>query len=228
MVARMKAAVKIRAVSAYLTQFDAPEPANDPHEAPADLAPADETPAASPEPLVPVEVSGAQAETGAVSDEAADSRSAEINAEIEKKVVAALEEERRACESRLLLARDEWTSEAADIFARKIDAAFTTLRDDIARVLTPFVSQEVFSRTFDQLLASIKKGLNDDAEPVIEIYAAADLVEKLKRSLSDRNIAIIAHESDQTDVRVKMGVTTIETSLEEWLRRLIDSGKGSS
>lgn len=227
----MRAAVKIRAVSAYLTHFDAPEPANDPHESV--LATETHEPSApGPKPPVPAESVGVIAETEPPPGEVEDARSTEIEAMIEARIAAVLEQEHTACETRLLLAREAWVNETAGVLASQmnesIEAAFATLRDDMARALTPFIAQEVFSHTFEHLLASIKKGLAGETDPTIEIFAPADLIEKLKHRLSDYNIAIIAHETDGADVRVQMGVTSIETSLQEWTARLMDNGRGVS
>lgn len=232
MVARMRAAANIRAASTYLTRFDAPEPANDPHEAMPPTAAPVEPSDASPESPLQTMMSDLKAQVEPPPVEAEYPSAADMAAEIDARILAAREEERLDAEARLLQARETWSNDIASAIAGQIDAAihdaFSVLRDDLARALTPFISREVFSHTFDQMLSCIKKGLAGEAEPVIEIFAPADLIEKLKRALVDRNIAIIAHESDQTEMRVQMGATVIETALEEWLSRLTDKGKGAS
>ena len=228
----MRAAVKIRAASTYLTCFGAPKPANDPHEATIPTDAPVETVEGAPEPQPQAETPATWAQAEPPTAEKDDSSAADLAAEIERRVAAAREEERQVAEERLLQARQSWTNDIAVVLAGQIDqainAAFDVIREDVARTLTPFVSREIFGDAFDQALACIKKGLGGAAEPVIEIFAPVDLIEKLKHALADRNIAIIAHESDQTEMRIQMGATVIETALEEWLSHLTNNGKGVS
>ena len=160
MAARMRAAVKIRAASTYLTCFGAPQPANDPHEATIPTDAPVETVEGTPEPPPQAETPATWAQAEPPTAEKDDSSAADLAAEIERRVAAAREEERQVAEERLLQARQSWTNDIAVVLAGQIDlainAAFDVIREDVARTLTPFVSREIFGDAFDQALACIK------------------------------------------------------------------------
>lgn len=220
----MRATAIIRKASAYLTCFDTPAPANDLH-APdtSDLSsPGDPPPSCEVPPAEGIETENritvaTQQKTHLPTPE-------EISADIETKVAVAVEAERQAAECRLLRAREEWTNEISENLACRfeevITAAIVRFREDVAGILTPFVSHEVFERALDDITDNAKRGLSGVDDPVIEISAPADVIDKLTRALADRNVAITARESDQTEARVDFGSTTIETALESWLARL--------
>jgi len=226
----MRAAVTIRKASAYLTSFDAPTPANDAHDAShASVSPVDDP---APVPADPTSVGGEPENLNedSLRPQYAVSTPEEIAAEIETKIVAAVEAERQAAEERLRQAREDWTTEMADSLARRLEQsmgeAIDSIRDDVARILAPFISREVFRQSLEEMTASVKKGLVGAIDPAIKISGPADVIDKVSRALADRDIAIIAHESDRMDARVLFGSTTIETALEAWLAQLASTRKG--
>ena len=220
----MKATVRIRKASACLMSFDAPTPANDVHEI---LAPiVSPSHPSSPASVAPPTVGGEPENT--IRDTAQDRPDLpgieDRNPEIETIVAAAVEAERQAAGQRLRQAREDWTIEITESLAARFEQnmarAIDRFREDVAGVLTPFVSQEVCVKAIDDLATSVKKALDGVIDPVIEISAPADVINKLSRALTDRNVAIIARESDQMDARIHCGSTTIETALESLLARL--------
>ena len=220
----MKAAATIRKASAYLTTFDTPQPANDLHDASKSPAEPQDTPAqpvADPPVLDDEPQNSVEA---AALPEPDISRTEATVSEIETKITLAIEAERQAAEQRLRQAREDWTTEIADSLAHRLEqsivGAIDSFRDDVAGILTPFVSQEIFNRTIEELTDNIKKALAGAIDPAIEMSGPADVIDKVSRALADRDIAIITHEAEQIDVRVRFGSTTIETALETWLTRL--------
>lgn len=223
----MKGSVTIRKASAYLTTFNAPQPANDAHEASKSLASLmDNTASACVDPPVDEDERHNSIELTAP-QESELSASKVTEAEIETKITLAVDAERQAGEHRLRQAREDWKTEIADSLADRLQQAITSsincFRDDVAVILTPFVSQEVFNQTIEELTVSIKKALAGADDPAIEISGPADVIEKLSRALADRDIAIIPRESEETDIRVHFGSTMIQTALETWLARLAAS-----
>jgi len=225
----MRAAVTIRKASAYLTSFDAPTPANDAHDAShASVSPVDDP---APVPADPTSVGGEPENLNedSLRPQYAVSTPEEIAAEIETKIVAAVEAERQAAEERLRQAREDWTTEMADSLARRLEQsmgeAIDSIRDDVARILAPFISREVFRQSLEEMTASVKKGLVGAIDPAIEISGPADVIDKLSHALANRDIAVIARESDVIDARIDFGTTTIETALEAWLTGLAVSRK---
>lgn len=223
----MRAAATIRKASAYLTSFDAPPPANDVHVASdAPASPIEDSAAAwndptlvGDEPDQPLEVE--------LRPPPAVSTPEAMTEEVERKIASAIDIERQAAEQRLQHARENWTTEIADRLAQQFEQSMNEaadrFRDDVAGILSPFISREVFSRTIEEMTVNVKKALAGAVEPAIEISGPADVIDKLSRALADRDIAIIARESDAMDARVHFGSTTIETALEAWLTGLAAS-----
>ena len=227
MVADMRSAVTIRKASAYLTSFDAPRPANDLHDAFVSIA----TPTAE-QPMDGDDLTSTRHETENVTGYDAQilpdsGPPVDITVAIETQIATAVEDERRAAAQRLQQAREDWATEITDCLAMRFEHTMAMtierLRDDIAGILRPFVSHEVFTSSLADVTESVKKGLAGVVAPVIEISAPADLIDKLSGALADREISIIARESDQLDVVVHFDSTTISTALEAWVAQLTAS-----
>ncbi len=226
----MRSATTILKASAYLTSFDAPRPANDLHEANASIA----------TPIAELATDGedlstprndVENATGYVSQTQPDiSSPLDITIAFERKIATVIEDERQAAAQRLQQAREDWNTEIADCLAIRFEhtmaMAIERLRDDIAGILRPFVSHEVYASALADVTDSLKKGLAGVVEPVIEVSAPGDLIDKLSGALADRDIKIIARESDDLDVVVHFGSTTVSTTLEKWLAQLTASQRG--
>jgi len=203
----------IRAVAAYLTRFDAPPTAMALDEEGDD--------ALSLESLFepPAQIAAEPAPEPQVSRE-------EIAAECEAKHVAAIEAARAEFELRLQSARERWAREQAEALsaqlARALNSAFETLRGDIARILSPFVAREIMARVMDDLVTTLRMGLSIGGATMMEIRGPKDLIENMKSALSDENVALTLHESDEVDAQVTFSSTTVETSLIDWMKRLSD------
>jgi len=225
----MRTAATIRKASAYLTSFDAPQPANDEFVSDDALASVvEDSPAILNDPTLVGDEPDQPSEgelrppPGVLSPEA-------LAEEVEQKIASAVDIERKAAEQRLQQAREDWTTEIADRLAHRLEQsmsqAIDRFRDDVAGILTPFISREVFSRTIEEMTASVKKGLAGAVDPAIEISGPSDVIDKLSHALANRDIAVIARESDVIDARIDFGTTTIETALEAWLTGLALSRK---
>lgn len=221
----MRAGATIRKASAYLTSFDAPPPANDLDES--SLPVMSLTEEGSP---ISADLSIVRKEASNETENAAEDAvrlqpdipiPEGITAALEIKIAAAVEDERQAAAQNLQQARQEWTSEIAERLAIRLEQsiaeAIDRFREDVAGILKPYVTQEILARSIEGLTASVRKGLAGAANPAIEISAPADVIDKLSRALADRDIAIIARESDQADATVHFGSTTIATEVEAWL-----------
>lgn len=230
----MRAAATIRKASAYLTSFDAPRPANDLLESrlpvislmdESSVTDTDHSKAGNASSNETDKVAG-----DSFRQQVEPPEPEEAYLAIEKQIAAAIEDERQVSGERLRQAREEWTCEFADRLAQKFDEALEgsieRFREDVAGILQPFVSRKVFVQTVERLTDSLRKGLADTANPAIEISGPADMVDKLSRALVDRDIAIVARESEQVDAIVHFGSTTLATDLKGWLAEPTSDRRG--
>lgn len=232
----MRAAATIRKASAYLIRFDAPPPANDLQESGLPvISPKDETSVIDTDDSMAADPSSCDTDKvveDTVRQPIEPSQLEGISPAIESQIAAAVEHERQSAAQRLWQAREEWTSEIADrlvqSFEQTLEGSIERLREDVAGILKPFVSREIFLQTVARLTDSVRKGLADAVNPAIEISGPADIIDKLSRALIDRDIAIIARESEHIDAIVHLGSTTLATDLEALLAQLSSDRRGES
>jgi hypothetical protein len=198
----------IRSVSSYLTRFDTQAP-------PISI----QTESA----LTPLDILPDEPITFDLNEDESTLRE-EMRSALQADFDAAIEQERAASAERLRVERDRWTNDEAvklsEQVARAIEAGLGGLRSDIARILTPFVSEQISRRVLDDLIAAVRAGLADVANPAIEISGASDLLERMRIALVEKELATTMRETDEIDARVTLGSTVIETRLSEWMSQL--------
>jgi hypothetical protein len=231
----MRAGATIRKASAYLTCFDAPLPDNDLQGSGLPVTYSSEDSS-----VIDDDHSSTRKSTSNETENAAEDAVSPLvetpapedkSAAIETQIAAAIEDERHAAREGLRQAREEWTREIADhlaqTFEKAIEGSIDRFREDVAGILRPLVTREVFMQTLERLTDSIRKGLADTANPAIEISGPADMIDKLSRALVDRDIAIIARESEHVDTIIHLGSTTIATDLEAWSTQATSNRRGA-
>ncbi len=210
--------MNIHAISNYLQRFDAP-PATAPEPAEtlslleglfdAPLRAHDEEPIHAPPP--PPESFDIDA----------------LRRDFDAHLAAALEAQQAAHDENLRAARAQWIDEQGAVLARRLseslDAALEALRSDVARVLAPFVAEEIQAIALGELTESIRRAIAGEDAPAIRIDGPADIIGKLADSLAGERAAVTLSETETIDVTVDLGLTKIDTRLEAWMRRLTDS-----
>lgn len=206
----------IHDVSAYLLRFDEPPrlppPAPEPlletlfEAPPPDEEAAPDLPAAAPEAAVDVEA---------------------LRRAFDEELAAALDAQRAAHEENLRQARTQWIEQQGDILAQRLSEslaeALAALRADVARILAPFVAQEVEQKTTEDLMAAVHRAIAGEDGPAIRLQGPKDLIEKMAESFAAQQTSVSLAETDGVDVTVDFGLTRIETRLDAWMRRLCDS-----
>lgn len=215
----MKQAVKIQNASAYLMRFDPPPPAND--------APTIAAAAQQAEPNTPKEILSTPTPVDDELPAAIDP--AELTAQFEARLATMLAEEKVRAADALEKARIEWVKKDNDSLVATLDAAltrgFAEIRDDIAHVLRPLIAETINSKTFDAFLNDILTCAAGNSVGTMEIRGPADIIERIKTAVKPFNFAIVAHESDETEVHVDFGVTKIVTRLSADLPEILNEGR---
>ncbi|WP_442756302.1 hypothetical protein ACNHKD_06715 [Methylocystis sp. JAN1] len=202
-------AMQIHNISAYLQHFDATEtPALEMEEAIGDDArAAPEEPRLS---LAEVDV---------------------IRRELEADFSRRLRAEKDAHESRLSLAREEWTHAEAGRLGRRfleaLEAAFAELRADVARVVAPFLSEAFQKKALDELTQAVRQAISDTRDPVLRLAGPEDLIEKVASALG-ADVAVNLTASGDVDVIADLSPSKIETRLAEWRDSLVAAGRGDA
>jgi hypothetical protein len=196
---------QIHRVSSYLLRFD-------------DL----------PEPLVPsMEPAEPPPAEEAVEDEPEESPEAPDELESLRhdhdELVKALQVQRQAHDATLEEARRDWSAQEGDRLAARLAnelaMAFESLRFDLSRVLTPFVSNEIRERAVEDLERALRNAIIE--APVVQVEGPKDLLGRFADALSKRRTAeIVLIERETVDVRVDLSGARLETRLEEWMQNL--------
>jgi len=161
------------------------------------------------------------------SDEIRAELRAELEAGFEEKLAQereAFDKERAEAAEKLTEARKTWAREegvrlAASI-KRNFDDNAQSMRDAVARLLTPFLTHKFLERSLSDFIDVLKNAAAEKDEPVIELHGPADLLEIVAERLSEDKIAVRTVETDTTDIAARIDNTLIESRMEEWVRRL--------
>jgi len=209
-------ASNIHNVSAYLLSFDAPAPAPFQAVEPEEFC--------EPEPL------HFFGETAPLADVVEPEPPIDVEAlrrDFEAEMADALQKQAAAHEEALSNARAQWIEQQAEALARRIDEniamAFESLRMDVSRILSPFVSREIQSEALKELIDATRQALEDETSPAIRLSGPKDLIEKIAQAIAAEPVAVTLAETDEVDVTVDLGLTKIETRLDAWMRRLCES-----
>lgn len=191
----------IRDVASYLTRFDAPQP------------------------LLRPQTQDVLFEAPAFESlEHSESRDMQLRDELQSEFDARLAQARADFEVRLEDERQKWTEGEAQALAQKLtqalNEALESLRVDVSRVLTPFVSRRLSALILDDLVTTVRAGLANESAPAVEISGPPDFVGKLGAALAHEGVAMTRRESDGIDATITFDATTIETRLGEWVARI--------
>lgn len=120
--------------------------------------------------------------------------------------------------------RARWASEQADELAARLTSAVATLEARIAemvgRVLTPFLTSQLRSRSVEALAESIGTLLSGGSNPALRISGPDDLLSALRDRLGASPLAIEWETNGQAEVTVLADDSVIETEIQSWMERL--------
>jgi hypothetical protein len=149
---------------------------------------------------------------------------AEGRAAAQAEADARFEEQKRFYEQQLELERCTWAAREAEQFARHLDAGLDALKTAVAgqtaRILKPFLIEQVHRQAIEELYAALDDVLGADQGLKLEVSGPEDLLQLLREKLSGRPVAVEFSPSEGADVRVCVGQTILETRLAAWMEKL--------
>lgn len=150
-----------------------------------------------------------------------------LHRDFEDKLTVALQRQQEEHLENIRRAREQWVEQEAEILSRcladGLESAFESLRTDVARVLSPFVSKEIEETALDELVSAIRRAIADEHCPVIRIEGPKDLIGRVGLGFTREGSAVNLIEREGIDALVELDITRIETRLDAWLNRLADS-----
>jgi hypothetical protein len=148
-----------------------------------------------------------------------------LRRDYDTRLSAALEARDRLHQDALDQARQEWASQSAEDLATRIEAgingAFERLRVDVARVLAPFVSREVYETAVCDLVETLRRNMADLDRPAIRLEGPKDILARIGGALGEKQLGEVTMiEGEGIDVTLDLGATRLETCIEDWMKRL--------
>jgi hypothetical protein len=122
---------------------------------------------------------------------------------------------------RLELERHKWAISTGEDLATRLAAGLKGIEDGLAdaaaRILRPFIEEELHRKTIAELQANLEALFSTESAVAMQISGPADVLDALREKLGEKIPAGVTFEvSDKADVRVVTGQATIETRLAEW------------
>jgi flagellar biosynthesis/type III secretory pathway protein FliH len=126
---------------------------------------------------------------------------------------------------RLELERHKWAISTGEDLATRLTAGLkeieNNLADAAARILRPFLEEEVHRKTIAELQASLEALISTESAVAVRGCGPADVLDALREKLGENALPGVAFEvADRADAKVITGQATIETRLKEWLASL--------
>lgn len=122
---------------------------------------------------------------------------------------------------RLELERHKWAISTGEDLATRLQAGLkdieNNLADAAARILRPFLEEELHRRTIAELQTNLEALISTEPTVGLQISGPADILDALREKLGEKAPAGITFEvTDGADVRSVTGQATVETRLKEW------------
>lgn len=142
-----------------------------------------------------------------------------------------IERERTGFNEHLESERRRWTSEEGERLGETFRAALADLTNgleaNLARLLEPFVVEEIRAQMLADLIARLRTALADRENPIVHLSGPMDLLEVVCSTLAGHEIATSVVEVGGVDVKARVDSTSIETRLREWIAQLRGESGGT-
>jgi hypothetical protein len=134
---------------------------------------------------------------------------------------ARLQEQKALYEARLAEARGMWSAEEgrrlAEGLRAGLEAMEAALAQATARVLEPFLGEEVRRQAIAELGRQLHALVAKDASLGLRITGPADLLEAMRATLADSIAGVVYQPAEACELRVEAGPSVLETRLAPWL-----------
>jgi hypothetical protein len=147
----------------------------------------------------------------------------------EAQMAGKLEEWEALHRKELASAREAWTHQEggrlAEQLVKGLEELEARLADTTARILKPFLAEELQRRAIADLVESLTVLRTQDKAAVISVSGAADLLEALRARLDGKFDNVAYHPSQTCDIRVTVGQTVLESRVGAWMARIEEAVK---
>lgn len=142
------------------------------------------------------------------------------SAEYEVKLNELVEQHKRE----LVQTREHWDREfGASIWARMAED-FNSIREalaeDTARALVPFLGRQIEDQAVLKLVASVADVVSTEKATKLEVSGPEKLIEGFQAAFPDDRLDVSYTKIEQSEIRIVVDQTVIETRLSEWMAKL--------
>lgn len=121
-------------------------------------------------------------------------------------------------------ARSEWLLKESESLVKclkqGLEAGFVALRNDVARILEPFLGQRMSDLSVSELITVLRQATVTGEGSALRIEGPKDLIETISASFVKDGFSCEIAESDAADVRILLRATNIQTRIDEWFQTL--------
>lgn len=136
----------------------------------------------------------------------------------------ARQSESLAFEARLVSDRASWAEEQGAGLSTKLDASLAAIEArigaSVARILRPCLAKLLRERAVDELAESVGLILGGQDQRLIEVSGPEDLLDSIRRRLTNSAGSLAWTPSASTDVKVVADQAIIELRIEAWVHRI--------
>ncbi|MBF9232612.1 hypothetical protein [Microvirga alba] len=166
-------------------------------------------------------------DTASLIREAEDRVRTEERSRLQDKVEAAIAAERARTDELLTAYREKWAREETDRLAVEISDALQSMEAklvaQVARLLTPFLTEAVHAQVIDELKTTLVSILSDNQSRSMTIRGPQDLLSNLAAKLRPVAASIEFIADQGSEIRVIANDTILETQLSVWTQRLAEA-----
>lgn len=120
--------------------------------------------------------------------------------------------------------RQEWAMREGGRLAKDLadglDANFKSLRTELARTLSPFVSQQIMEASLHEIIGILRDSISNDENTSIVIEGPKSFIESFSSSFTEGDLSYQTIERDVPDLKITFRTTHIKTKLDEWLTKI--------
>ena len=137
---------------------------------------------------------------------------------------AKLETQREEFEQHLASQRLAWAEQEGSVLAERMLAAIrdmeTRIGECTARILQPFLKEQVRRQAVTELVALVETMLSKDRNATLAVCGPDDLVAVLRERLQGVTANVTFASGDAPDVQISLDQTILQTNLGAWIARI--------